>query len=84
MCLLQTILYVPIVYWMLGFDNALDKFIYFLIMFFGTLTLYTFFGQMVVYVTPSQPVAHVFGARKYAYLDPAVNVLPFVIQAVSG
>eukprot|EP00884_Botryococcus_braunii_P019076 jgi/Botrbrau1/5852/Bobra.0366s0033.1 len=59
--LAQTALFVPVAYFMVGFQaNATSFFIYFFTFFLST-TLFTFFGQLLVYLTPSIALAGLFG-----------------------
>ncbi|GMH32356.1 hypothetical protein BSKO_00190 [Bryopsis sp. KO-2023] len=59
--LCQAALFVPIVYFMVDFDLSAEKFFYFFIVFFQSISLYTFFAQMLVYLLPSAPLASVIG-----------------------
>ena len=60
----QTLWFSPIVYFMIQFEPSFEQFIYFCILFFESLALYTFYGQMLVFVTPTVQVAQVLGACK--------------------
>ncbi|GLI71055.1 hypothetical protein VaNZ11_015971 [Volvox africanus] len=60
--LAQALTFVPIIYFMIGFDPLPEQFFYYIIVFFETIALYTIFGQTLVYVTPAQTIAQVVGA----------------------
>ena len=62
---LQTMLFTPIVYFVIQFEASFEQFIYFCILFFESLALYTFYGQMLVFVTPTPQVAQVLGACEW-------------------
>jgi ABC-2 type transporter len=55
--LLNCIVFVPFVYFLLGFLPDAGSFFYYFLMFGETITFYTVFGQALVYITPSQPVS---------------------------
>lgn len=57
--LTQTLIYVPIMYWMVDFEHSVDKFFYYFIMFFETIAFYNIFGNFLVYITPAQGIAQV-------------------------
>lgn len=55
------LLFVPIIYIMIGFQLVWDKALYYAAMFLASISFYTIFGQFMVYVTPSQQTAQVGG-----------------------
>jgi hypothetical protein len=55
----QAVLFVPVIYTMIGFTMAAEKFLYYAFMFLASISFYTIFGQFMVYVTPSQQIAQV-------------------------
>ncbi|GIL61720.1 hypothetical protein Vafri_16118 [Volvox africanus] len=57
--LAQALTFVPIIYFMIGFDPLPEQFFYYIIVFFETIALYTIFGQTLVYITPAQTIAQV-------------------------
>ncbi|EFJ39882.1 hypothetical protein VOLCADRAFT_40167, partial [Volvox carteri f. nagariensis] len=59
--LIQALTFVPIIYFMIGFDTAPEQFFYYIIVFFETIAFYTIFGQTLVYITPAQAIAQVVG-----------------------
>lgn len=56
---LQVVLFVPVIYVMIGFTMVWEKAIYYAFMFLCSISFYTIFGQFMVYVTPSQQIAQV-------------------------
>lgn len=56
---LQALLFVPIIYVMIGFTPVWEKALYYAFMFLCSISFYTIFGQFMVYVTPSQQIAQV-------------------------
>lgn len=58
-CRLQALLFVPVIYVMIGFSMVWEKALYYAFMFLASISFYTIFGQFMVYVTPSQQVAQV-------------------------
>ncbi|KXZ50448.1 hypothetical protein GPECTOR_16g622 [Gonium pectorale] len=60
--LAQTILFVPAIYWMIGFQPTPEAFFYYFIVFLETIAFYTIFGQTLVYITPAMPIAQVVGS----------------------
>lgn len=48
-------------YFLIGFETDIKKFILFFIMFLETITLYTFYGQTLTYILPSPALAQVLG-----------------------
>ncbi|GIL86027.1 hypothetical protein Vretifemale_14307 [Volvox reticuliferus] len=59
--LIQALIFVPIIYFMIGFDPLPEQFFYYIIVFFETIAFYTIFGQTLVYITPAQTIAQVVG-----------------------
>ncbi|GLC42336.1 hypothetical protein PLESTM_001322300 [Pleodorina starrii] len=59
--LIQAFTFVPIIYFMIGFDPRPEAFFYYIIVFFETIAFYTIFGQTLVYITPAQAIAQVVG-----------------------
>lgn len=57
--LLQVLLFVPVIYTMVGFSMVAEKFFLYAFMFLASISFYTIFGQFMVYVTPSQQTAQV-------------------------
>lgn len=55
----QALLFVPVIYSMIGFQAQAEKCFYYFMMFLASISFYTIFGQFMVYVTPSQQVAQV-------------------------
>ena len=60
--LLQSAVFMPITYWMIGFEANAAKFFFFWLVFLMALTLNTFLGQLLVMVTPSQQVGQLLGS----------------------
>eukprot|EP00192_Tetraselmis_astigmatica_P001759 CAMPEP_0117657340 /NCGR_PEP_ID=MMETSP0804-20121206/5278_1 /TAXON_ID=1074897 /ORGANISM="Tetraselmis astigmatica, Strain CCMP880" /LENGTH=1545 /DNA_ID=CAMNT_0005463787 /DNA_START=295 /DNA_END=4932 /DNA_ORIENTATION=- len=60
--LMQSIIFVPILYFMVGFVMSAHKFFFFWLVNLVSLSMFTFFGEWLVYVTPNQQLAQVFGA----------------------
>jgi len=60
--LIQAVIFVPILYFMVGFVGSASKFFFYFLVNFVSLSLFTFFGEWLVYVTPNQQLAQVFGA----------------------
>ena len=59
---LQSAVFMPITYWMIGFEASAAKFFFFWLVFLMALTLNTFLGQLLVMVTPSQQVGQLLGS----------------------
>lgn len=55
----QVLLFVPVIYSMIGFSMEAEKFLFYAFMFLASISFYTIFGQFMVYVTPSQQIAQV-------------------------
>ncbi|WIA42005.1 hypothetical protein OEZ86_009302 [Tetradesmus obliquus] len=60
--LIQALLFVPVIYSMIGFQAQAEKCFFYFMMFLASISFYTIFGQFMVYVTPSQQIAQVVGA----------------------
>jgi hypothetical protein len=58
-CHLQALLFVPVIYSMIGFQAQAEKCFFYFMMFLASISFYTIFGQFMVYVTPSQQIAQV-------------------------
>jgi len=58
----QALIFVPILYFMVGFVPDAGKFFFFLLVNLASLSLFTLFGEWLVMVTPNQQLAQVFGA----------------------
>jgi ABC-type multidrug transport system permease subunit len=56
---LQALLFVPVIYSMIGFQAQAEKCFFYFMMFLASISFYTIFGQFMVYVTPSQQIAQV-------------------------
>mmetsp|Transcript_33340 Transcript_33340/g.83541 ORF Transcript_33340/g.83541 Transcript_33340/m.83541 type:complete len:1541 (-) Transcript_33340:49-4671(-) len=64
--ILQVILFVPIMYAMVGFEKNAGTFFYWILMFICSLSNFTFFGQLLVYMTPSPMLAQILsGAMNF-------------------
>jgi hypothetical protein len=74
-CTWQALLFVPVIYTMIGFSMVAEKAFYYGILFLASISFYTIFGQFMVYVTPSQQIAQV----SYKYSGAAA-----VIQRACG
>jgi ABC-type multidrug transport system permease subunit len=57
----QSLCFVPIMYWMVLFVPTPEAFFHYFIMFFETVCFYTIFGQFLVYITPNAGIAQVLG-----------------------
>ena len=64
---LQSAVFVPIAYWMIGFDADAAKFFFFWLVFLMALTLNTFLGQLLVIVTPNQQLGQLLGSGNPAF-----------------
>lgn len=62
--LLQSTIFMPITYWMIGFEANAAKFFFFWLVFLMALAMNTFFGQLLVMVTPSQQLGQLLGSGK--------------------
>ncbi len=72
--LLQSAVFMPITYWMIGFEANAAKFFFFWLVFLMALTLNTFLGQLLVMVTPSQQVGQLLGSGRLLLLFlPSLN-----------
>jgi len=60
--LIQSTLFVPIVYFLCAFESSAEKFWYYYIVFFETIAFYTIFGQFLVYCTPAMTIGQVVAA----------------------
>lgn len=58
-CLVQALVFVPIIYSMIGFQAEAEKCFYYFMMFLASISFYTILGQFMVYVTPNQQIAQV-------------------------
>lgn len=65
---LQSAVFVPISYWMIGFEANAAKFFFFWLVFLMALTLNTFLGQLLVIVTPNQQLGQLLGSGSCADL----------------
>jgi hypothetical protein len=63
--LLQAIIFVPVIYFMIGFKVAFEPFLLFVIIFMQSITLYTFMGQLFAYLAPTAPVAALLGGLNH-------------------
>ncbi|KAH7847927.1 hypothetical protein Vadar_031716 [Vaccinium darrowii] len=63
--LVQTIIYVVIVYAMIGFEWTTDKFFWYLFFMYFTLLYFTFYGMMSVAVTPNHNIAAIVSSFFY-------------------
>ena len=63
---LQSAVFVPIAYWMIGFEANAAKFFFFWLVFLMALTLNTFLGQLLVIVTPNQQLGQLLGSGSSA------------------
>lgn len=63
--LVQTIIYVVIVYAMIGFEWTTDKFFWYLFFMYFTLLYLTFYGMMSVAVTPNHNIAAIVSSFFY-------------------
>jgi ABC-type multidrug transport system permease subunit len=68
--LFQSLIFSPIVYFMIGFKLEAEAFFLFLIVFFQSIALYTFMGQMFAYLTPTAPIATMLGGLNHCALLP--------------
>jgi hypothetical protein len=59
--LVQSCIFVPISYFMIGFRLAVEPIFLFIIIFMQSITLYTFMGQFFTYLTPNAPFATMLG-----------------------
>jgi hypothetical protein len=78
---LQTLLFVPIMYGLIGFKFSDGAFVYWLIMYMFSLSSFTFFGQLLVYVTPSPMLAQVQAATtlvEFAFRCPRPSPFPWL------
>lgn len=66
-CTVQALLFVPVIYSMIGFSMVAEKAFYYGILFLASISFYTIFGQFMVYVTPSQQIAQVRVAHGRSY-----------------
>ena len=84
---LQSAVFVPITYWMVGFEANAGKFFFFWLVFLMALTLNTFLGQLLVIVTPNQQLGQLLGSGELplSVLPPAhgaaCNVLQLAVAA---
>lgn len=60
--LLQSAIFMPITYWLIGFEASAAKFFFFWLVFLMSLAMNTFFGQLLVMVTPSQQLGQLLGS----------------------
>ena len=65
-CFAQTIIYVFIIYGMIGLDRNISKFFWFMYFTFFSLLYYTYYGMMVVAISPNQSVASVTSTIFYS------------------
>lgn len=63
--LLQSTIFMPITYWMIGFEANAAKFFFFWLVFLMALAMNTFFGQLLVMVTPSQQLGQLLGSGQH-------------------
>ena len=63
--IMQSVVFTPIFYFMVGFKASAEAFFIFLIIFAQSLTLYTFLGQLLVYLVPTQPLAALLGSLSH-------------------
>jgi ABC-type multidrug transport system permease subunit len=63
--LVQSIIFVPIMYFMIGFRAGAEPFLLFIVIFTESIALYTFMGQMFAYLAPTAPVAMVLGGLNH-------------------
>lgn len=61
----QSCLFVPICYFMIGFRLEAEAFFFFVIIFFQSISLYTFMGQLFAYLLPTAPIATMLGALNH-------------------
>ena len=63
--IIQSLIFTPIVYFMIGFKLEAEAFFLFFIVFMQSISLYTFMGQLFAYLTPSQPIAFMLGGLNH-------------------
>lgn len=82
----QALTFVPIIYFMIGFDPHPEQFFYYVIVFFETIAFYTIFGQTLVYITPAQAFAQVrvAGGFRYSLCSGCGWVQPYRERVVLG
>ncbi|KAK9826588.1 hypothetical protein WJX74_004476 [Apatococcus lobatus] len=58
----QMCVFMPISYFMIGFELSASKFFFYALVFLLSLTTFTLFGQLLVFVTPHVAVAQILGS----------------------
>ena len=76
---LQSAVFMPITYFMIGFDGSAAKFFFFWLVFLMALTMNTFLGQLLIMVTPSQQVGQLLGSGRLNLL-PICAIIHALIQ----
>ena len=61
---LQSAVFMPITYFLIGFEGNAAKFFFFWLVFLMALTMNTFLGQLLIMVTPSQQVGQLLGSGR--------------------
>lgn len=56
--------FMPISYFMIGFELSASKFFFYALVFLLSLTTFTLFGQLLVFVTPHVAVAQILGSSE--------------------
>lgn len=79
---LQSAVFVPIAYWMIGFEANAAKFFFFWLVFLMALTLNTFLGQLLVIVTPNQQLGQLLGSGNHALAEWLVLLLHCCLRLV--
>jgi hypothetical protein len=83
-CTVQALLFVPVIYSMIGFSMVAEKAFYYGILFLASISFYTIFGQFMVYVTPSQQIAQVrWGSQLAELLNSTTCVACKALSRVS-
>ncbi len=58
----QMCVFMPISYFMIGFELSASKFFFYALVFLLNLTTFTLFGQLLVFLTPNVAVAQILGS----------------------
>ena len=62
----QMCVFMPISYFLIGFEINAAKFFFYALVFLLSLTTFTLFGQLLVFVTPNVAIAQILGSSRHS------------------
>ncbi|KAK9807392.1 hypothetical protein WJX73_000014 [Symbiochloris irregularis] len=65
----QMLLFVPVSYFMIGFQRDAATFFFYCLIFLSTIAMFTWMGQMLVFLTPNQAAAAILGSTISVFMN---------------